>query len=164
LCLIKYSILDDRKKINNATNTIQTQNSEIRSQLLFNEVLIKLKFLENKVDQIIENIYSAKHYIFHPSILTSEEIDKYNIDFYKLSLMKMGVLLYNNNCLIFSIKIPINYSKHIVKIIVPIPNQKNKITFNDIVLINTKNIEKNEELKQHQNISYSLILVVFVVM
>lgn len=61
LCLIKDSILDDRKKINNAINTIQTQNSEIRSELLFNEQLIKLKVLENKVDQIIENIYSAKY-------------------------------------------------------------------------------------------------------
>lgn len=96
LCLIKDSILDDSKK--NAIKTTQTQNSEIRSQLLFNEQLIKFIFLENKVDQIIENIYSAKHNIFHPSILTSEEIDKYNIGFYKLSLIKMGVLLYNNNC------------------------------------------------------------------
>lgn len=120
--LIRSSILDDRKKIDLAMNNIQTQNSEIRSQLLFNDQLMKLKFLENKINQILDNISSAKYNIFHPSILTSEEIDKYNIDFYKLKLIRMGILLYNNDCLIFSIKIPVNFIKVEVRLILPMPN------------------------------------------
>ncbi|XP_073841435.1 uncharacterized protein [Musca autumnalis] len=188
--------------------------AKIRNELLFNEQLIKLKFLENKVEQIIENIYSAKHNIFHPSILTSEEIDKFNIDFYKLSLIKMGNcnLIFNNNTsfelfddetiiiknarnmkinnscnqntsnilngnniLMFSnCKITIqneNFSNLKENYFEKIPDYNTysnkefttKITFNDIVLSNTKNIEKIEELKQHQHISYSLIVVMFVV-
>lgn len=87
--------------------------------------MIKLKYLENKVNQIQDNIASAKHNIIHPSILTAEEIELYQIDFFKLKLIKMGIMEYKDQSLVFAIKIPESYIETELKLITPLPNKDN---------------------------------------
>lgn len=120
--LLKSTILNDRNKTILAIKELQSQNEYIAKQFQFSDIMFKLKFIENRINQIQDNIASAKHNIFHPSILTSDEIETYKIDFYKLKLVKQGVMYYNNSILVFAIKIPTNFETTDVKLILPIPN------------------------------------------
>ena len=86
--------------------------------------MLKLKSLENKITQIQENIASAKNNIIHPGVLTPEEIEKFNIDYFKLRLIKMGVMTYTNNSLVIAIKIPIDFFVTDLKLMTPLPNDK----------------------------------------
>lgn len=153
LNVLRNSILDDRKEISLGLNRIETQNTEIRDRLMFNEQILKLKFLESKINDILDSIASAKYNIFHPSLLSTEEIDEYKIDFYKLKLIKMGILLYKNDYLILTIKIPRNYLKTIVNLIIPTPNLSfYEINAKEEMFVNLRNkmykFENDRELKE----------------
>ena len=52
----------------------------------------KLKFIENKVQEIQENIVAAKYNMVHPSMLTKEEIEKYEIDCYTFFETKIQLI------------------------------------------------------------------------
>lgn len=121
---LKKTILDDREKILNTYNRIQNSISKIVKNQLFLDQMTKLRFIENKVNQIQDNVVSAKYNIIHPSILTLEELNEYEIDLHKLKLIKMGVLEYKNKFLIIAIKIPRNYVTVEQKLILPLPNDK----------------------------------------
>lgn len=121
--ILKSSVEEDRIKMTEAFNGIRKQNDEIVKHSLYVDQIIKLRYLENKVDQIQDNIISAKHNIIHPNILTAEEIELYKIDFYKLKLIKVGILEYKNQMLIIAIKIPQNYIKTDLKLLTPLPNK-----------------------------------------
>lgn len=60
-------------------------------KLLSNDQIQKLKNIEYKINVIQENKASAKNNIFMPGILSTDKINKFNNDFYKLKLIRMGV-------------------------------------------------------------------------
>lgn len=122
---LKEVILDDREKITKTLNNIETYNTMLRTDIMYHDQLLKLKFLHDKVDTILDTIASAKYNLFHPSILTNEEFILYNIDFYKIKLIRMGVMTYDTN-IIIAIKIPTNIITTTVFLITPLTNQKNK--------------------------------------
>lgn len=121
--ILKKAVEDDRAKIITAFNELKNTNNEIVKHSIYLDQMVKLRYLENRVSQIQDNIVSAKHNIMHPSILTAEEIELYQIDFYKLKLIKMGIMKYKDNLLIIAIKIPNSYIKADLKLITPLPNR-----------------------------------------
>lgn len=125
ITMLKDSIKEDRLKIENSINKIQSSYNEIFNNLQFHSLIMKLKILEEKIDQIQDNIASAKYNLFHPSILTAEEIEINNIDFYKLKLIRMGVLIFAEDTIVFAIKIPDSYIHTTIKLIIPLPNENN---------------------------------------
>lgn len=119
---LKILIENDRSKILQSINSTNENLQELNYKILFLDQETKLRYFENKVNQILDNIMAAKHNMIHPSMLTLEELDLYNIDFYKLKLLKAGVMEYKNRFLIFAIKIPKNYITADLQIIKPMPN------------------------------------------
>lgn len=89
---LKTIVRNDRKIILNNFNQIESAIKNISKQQMFLDQITKIRFIDNKVNQIQDNIVSAKHSMIHPSILTSQEINEYEINFYKLRLLRMGVL------------------------------------------------------------------------
>lgn len=122
---LKFAILNDRNKITNVLNTIKEENHDIKKHTMYIDQMLKLRYLENKIDQIQDNIASAKNNMIHPGILTAEEIEMFKIDFYKLKLIRMGVLKYKDQSLVIALKIPNSYVKTDLKLITPLPNKYN---------------------------------------
>ena len=87
--------------------------------------ILRLNMLEQKINQIIDNISLAKHGLIHPSLLTTAEIINMKIDFLKLKNTKVGALKYKTKTLILAIKIPDSYEQVDLKFITPIPNKSN---------------------------------------
>ena len=113
----------------------------------------KLKYLENKINKILDNKVSTQHNIMHPSLLTLEELEMYKVDFFKLKLLRTGIIEYKNKYLIFAIKIPIDYIKTGVQLIKAIPNKEYfEIKEKDVFIVNVNNqifiYEKNLMLKE----------------
>lgn len=127
---LKSTIEDDRENIKKTLASFENRHSEIIRRILYTDQMLKLSYLKEKIEHIQENIVSAKHHIFHPSILTSEEIDKFQLDFFKLKFMKIDILNYKDGILIFVIKIPINYIETDLKMILALPN-KNYMEINE---------------------------------
>lgn len=63
---LKETIIDDREKITNTLNNINTYNNELRNEILYHDQIIKLKFLNDKIDIILDSIASARYKLFHP--------------------------------------------------------------------------------------------------
>lgn len=122
--IIRKAINNDRINIERSLKDIKTRHNEIARRLLYADQMLKLKSLENKITLIQDNIASAKNNIIHPGVLSVEEIDKFNIDFYKLKLLRMGIMSYHNNSLVIAIKVPTSYILTDLKIITPMPNDK----------------------------------------
>lgn len=87
-----------------------------------------------EIDKIItelqDNIILSKLDVLHPSLLTHEEISKYNIDYEKVKRMKVGFSKTTTNKLIFLIKIPYNMIKIYKKLILPLKNTDTCNTIN----------------------------------
>ncbi|XP_050339389.1 uncharacterized protein LOC126765698 [Bactrocera neohumeralis] len=126
LNLLKGTIESDRKQIIETLNIINKEENRIESKILYNDEMNKLKFIESKVQEIQNNIAAAKYNMVHPSMLTREEIEKYEIDFYKLKLSKVGVVVYRNDTIIFAIQIPRTFFQTKIQLITPMPN-RNKL-------------------------------------
>lgn len=77
----------------------------------------------NQINQIQDNMASARNKILHPGILTLDEIMKYNIDFYILKFIKLGVMAYEKSILIIAIKIARDFINTNLKLILPVPNK-----------------------------------------
>lgn len=121
---LKEIIESDRNKIDKSIEEFWTRNSGTSKKILFLDQMLKLKNLEGKITQIQESIASVKNNIIHPGILTPEEIENFRIDYYKLKLIKMGVMTYRDNSLIIAMKIPTNFLVTDLKLITPLPNDK----------------------------------------
>lgn len=119
---LKNAIDTDYNQINNSYNLIRQSNNDIKRHIVYLDQMLKLKTLENKINEIQNNIAAAKHNIVHPGILTTEEVEMFQIDFYKLKLMKLGVMKYKNDQIIFAFKVPKNYISTDLKLITPLPN------------------------------------------
>lgn len=154
---LKLIIESDRTKILESYNTTNEFIRNLNYKIIVLEQSIKLRFLENKVNQILDNIMAAKNNIIHPSMLTLEELEKYNIDFPTIKLLKAGVMEYKNDLLIFAIKIPVNFISTELQIIKSIPNT-NHLEINEkeemIVEIDEK-IYKYEENSLFKNLKKS---------
>lgn len=136
---LKMLIENDRIKILNSANQANQDLKELNYKILFLDQETKLRYLENKINQILDNIIATKHNMIHPSMLTLEELDTYNIDFHKLRLLKAGVTEYKNQLLIFAIKIPKSYIVTELQIIKPIPNSEGfEINEQDDMIIEIK--------------------------
>lgn len=87
------------------------------------EITLKLQVLENKIDQLLDNIASIKMGILHPGILTSEEIKEFNVTIEKLENARTGILRTENDRLLITIKIPTKFIQTPYKLLFPIPNK-----------------------------------------
>lgn len=137
---LKEIVKKDRRKILDLFIGIKDENRKMMHQQLYLDQMFKLQFLENKLNQIQDNIVSAKFNLLHPSILTPEEIEEYQLDFYKLKLAKVGVLEYKQKFIVIAIKIPKNYITTDVKLITPLPNEENlEINSEDELIVEVRN-------------------------
>lgn len=137
LVQLKNIILKDRNLILKEFNEL---SSSLKQNLYYDQ-LLKIQLLKEKIEHIQDNIVSARHGILHPNILTDEEIKYYNIDFYKLQYVKMGVTKFQNNTLIFAIKIPKTFTNVQLKTIIPLPNkEKKEIDYTEENIIEINNI------------------------
>lgn len=154
--LIKNAIEADRIKIINKINTIE-KRSFIEG--VFLDQMVKINFIKQQVESIQENFASARLGILHPSILTNEEIQAYDIDSRKLSQIRLGLAKHLNGTIVFAIKIPREFEKFDKKIVLPICNSNSKQIDQDIEYVVEDNNkmytyeddETNKELKQSKN-------------
>lgn len=142
--LIKNTIETDRMKISEQLNAITRKTYQ--DNLLL-EQLIKVDLIKRQIDNIQDNLVSARLGIIHPSILTEEEIETYNIDSKKLAQMRLGVASYAHNTIVFVIKIPKMFENFNKKLIVPIANSNKKQIDQDIEFV----IEKDSKFYSFEN-------------
>lgn len=146
---LKALIEDDRKLILQSLNTSYQQIKDLSETVLYLDQETKLRYIENKINQILDNIVSTKNNFIHPSMLTAEELDLYKVDIHKLKLLKLGIMEYKNNFLVFAIKIPRDYIITELQLIKPVPN-KEKLEIDEkeelIVEINNKIYNYDETL------------------
>ncbi len=121
---LKTVIKNDREKIEKELNTINKFLEVENERNIYLEQFTNIQLLKNKIEHIQDNIISAKHGIIHPSILTSNEIKKYEIDYNKLKYIQFGTTFLNNSYLIFGIKIPKTFITIRLRFIVPLPNNQ----------------------------------------
>ena len=119
---LKLVISNDRKTIEKEINSINKFVEREDKKNLYLEQMTKIQLLKNKIEQLQDNVISAQHSIVHPNILTSYEIQKYEIDYNKLKYIQLGTAFLNNSYLIFGIKIPKTFEIVKLRSIVPIPN------------------------------------------
>lgn len=99
---------------------------KIISENAFLEQMFKIDYIEKQIEHIQDNIASARLGLLHPNILTDEEINKYNIDFDKLSNIRLGVAKHLDDSIIFAIKIPIHSIAISKNLLIPITNSQKK--------------------------------------
>lgn len=116
---LKNIIEKDRKII------LEKVNSQLYQYIYYDQIF-KIQLLKGRIEHIQDNIASARYGIFHPNILTDEEIQKYNIDFNKMKYIKLGVTKFENDMLIFAIKIPKEFVKVQLRMILPMANNEQK--------------------------------------
>lgn len=122
---LKSVIESDRTELTRAfTELTENEKRYMLKQIRLDQIL-RLNTLEDKINQIIDNVALAKHGLIHPSLLTATEIIDTKIDFLKLKNIKVGALKYNTNTLVLAIKIPNSYKQVDLKFITPIPNKFN---------------------------------------
>lgn len=51
----------------------------------------------------------ARHNILQSTVLTPEEIENFNVDYFRLKLIKMGIMNYINGSLVIAIKTQIDF-------------------------------------------------------
>lgn len=142
--LIKNTIETDRSRISERLNTITKRTYHDN---LFLEQLIKIDLIKRQIENIQDNLVSARIGIIHPSILTAEEIETYDIDSKKLTQIRLGVARYMYDTIVFIIKIPKTFEKFNKKLIVPIANSNEKQIDQDIELV----IEKDSKFYSFEN-------------
>lgn len=149
---LKMVIKNDRKKIEQELNSINKFLEEENNKSLYLEQLTNIQLIKNKIEHLQDNVISAKYGIVHPSILTSREIRKYEIDYNKLKYIQFGTTFLNNSYLVFGIKIPKQFITVKLRFIVPIPdNENNEIESNMERFFEFQNktykFEENKHLK-----------------
>lgn len=140
---LRDSIEKDRINIKSAFQEIRKSNNEIVKRLLYLDQLSKLKVIEDKIEKIQDNIASAKNNFVHPSIFTRQEIELFKIDFYKLKLLRIGVMSFSEDSIIVAVQIPDEIIVTQLRSLVPMPNKNhleideynvNIVEINNIVL------------------------------
>lgn len=116
------AIQKDRKYIE---NIITKQNDQTFIQMNKFDLRLKIQDTNNILTELQDNIVFSKLNIIHPSLLTHDEIRKYNIDSDKLKHLKIGFLKTTIDKLIFLIKIPFKMTEVNQKLIIPLSNIDN---------------------------------------
>lgn len=145
---IKNIVKSDRKEIERSVNSINKRINEEYQQHMYLEQFTKIQLIKSKIEQIQDNIVSAKYGIIHPNILTNYEITKYQIDFNKLKFLQLGIATFNNTFLILGIKIPKTFIQVTIRKIVPLPTKDQKEIEAKIEKIFTY---KNKTIKFEEN-------------
>lgn len=111
---IQKAIESDRRQISLKLNSVQHENRDIHRQLLYLDILLRIRTLSNNIEHIQNNLASARLNLMTSNILTPEEISSYNIDVFKLENIELGAATSENN-IIFSLKITTNVTtaKHV---------------------------------------------------
>lgn len=120
---LKNIIETDRKQLSQAYEELTANEKRIILQQLKTDQILKLKILEEKLDQILDSIALVKQGLVHPSMLTAVEIRETELDVYKLKNVKVGLLKYDQNRLILALKIPHSYKLVDYKLITAIPTE-----------------------------------------
>lgn len=146
---------------NRDRNIFSDKINRISSSTLMNNMyydqLFKVQILQHRIENLQDNVASARYGMLHPNILTDEEIAKYDVNFSKLQYIKVGVAKSNKNLLLFAIKIPKEFVTVQLKRLLPIPNKQNKeIDYpSETVFTLNENVYKYEKLKTLNELSLS---------
>lgn len=97
--------------------------------------LIQIQALKNKLQVLQQCITSAKQGIMSPALLTTREIEIFNIDFDKLKGLRIGLVQWINDKLSIVIKVPATTLTTTKKLIIPIPNQQRYEIISDAEII-----------------------------
>lgn len=92
--ILKNAIESHRLIVLNKINSISKIEDNILSKSMILKQIIKLNIIKCYLETIQTNIASAKTGIIQPTLLSSEEIEKYTIDFNKLPNIKLGVAFF----------------------------------------------------------------------
>jgi len=88
----------------------------------------------------VDNIVTARLGLIHTNILTNEEIIDYKFDVHRLQNIKLGIVLDNNENIIFAIKVPKNILTLEISLLYPITdNTKNELLFDPQKIIKYNN-------------------------
>lgn len=120
---LRDTIEKDRNSVKNGLEDIDTKIKHLYRKYLFNDLLFRINMIKEQINSIQDSIASARSGILHPNILTNREIDSYHIDLYKLRMIRICALEYENEKLIFIIKVPSNFDKVQLKLLAPITNK-----------------------------------------
>lgn len=159
---LKETIDADRDKIQGKFNEIRADNEIIYRKLIYLDALLKLKIIENNIEQIQNNIASSKINMMNSNILTEEEIKKYEIDLYKLQNIRLGTAEYKNDKIIFAIRIPKEIYKVKHSIVIPIGNAKfEEFEFDnkEIVILNKTNYDFIENVQYEKTLKKSNLCI-----
>lgn len=139
--VLKNAIEADKKYLAKYINQKNIVLKNLIQTVFHQKLILKIRYLESKINQIQDNVAASKYNNINPSILTVDELDKFDVDIYKLKLTKIGLLKYDKNCLIIAIKIPKTYILTELNAIIPLPNKDYfEINFptENVVNINSK--------------------------
>lgn len=123
---LKTIIKNDRNIIEKELNSINKLLKTENEKNVYLEHLLTIQLIKSKIEHLQDNVISAQYGMVHPSILTSNEIKKYEIDYNKLKHIQIGTTYFNKSCLIFGIKIPKTFITVKLSYIVPLPNDHNE--------------------------------------
>lgn len=145
---LQKQISKDKILTENLLNTVTDTNRQHIKQIHFLQILNNINILNQEISKIQSNLAFAKHGVMTNSILTSEEIELYQIDSFKYQEIKSSIFQKDEK-LIFVISIP-NLSEQLAQKIkiLQIPNDK----FEEISLINSNFItHKNKTFIDENN-------------
>lgn len=145
---LKMVITNDRQKIQEELNSINKFLKIENNKSRYLEQLSNIQLIKSRIEHLQDNVISAKYGLVHPSILTSNEIKKYNIDYNKLKYIQCGTTFVNGSYLVLGVKIPKKFIIVKLRIIVPLPNIHN----NEIDAITEKSFEfENKTYRFEEN-------------
>lgn len=142
---LKNIIETDRRQLAQTYEELSINEKRIIKQQFKTDQILKLLFLKEKVNQIIDTIAQIKLGMVHPSILTATEITETRLDFYKLKNVKVGILKYDKNRLIIAMKIPNTYKLADFKLITASPTE----TKHEVIIEDQYVIEINETMYEY---------------
>ena len=103
--------------------TKQTDNH--KKELAILEIKLNIQAVDKILTELQDNIIFSTLNIIHPSLLTHNEIQKYQIDANKIKFLRTGIARTNKDVLIFLVKIPYELFPVNKKLIIPLKNPNN---------------------------------------
>lgn len=102
--MIKKIIETDRTVILKQFDNVKTENMKLINKIRYIELLSQIRIIKDNVEQIQNNIASSRLGIMGNNILTNDEISRYDLE--KLRNIKLSTAKYEDNKIVFAIKIP----------------------------------------------------------
>lgn len=152
---LKDIIESDRNEIIRSQTELTENAKHIITQQMKTDILLRIRIIEEKLNQIVDNIALVKHGLIHPSMLTATEIEDTQLDFYRLKNVKTGLITYDNHTLVLAVKIPNKYKLINYKLITALPtkDQLQVIIEDQLFLeINKTNYEYNNSIQYEKDL------------